>query len=272
MGEDLAAHGVAESLHGAPAQDPVAVVVEERVQLSEAQPAVAAQEGEAGGAQAATPELDGIVERRRERGSFGLGRLATGAVLDLGPELLAEEGELLEDLDAAGGAGVEGAVDVGELGDGLVARHLEGQAPLRRGALDGAKRTPATEVLPGGLAGGGGGGWGWVDRLAGARVGVVVRGGVRVGVAVAEGIDVHRVASERGCGGRVAGAGAPRWEHILARGYDSEAARGAAAIDERWVGRTLGARERIDGDSLPSDRRSLHVEPQLAANRRRFAA
>jgi len=270
--EHLAAHGVAEGLHGAAAQDAIAVVVQERVHLAEPQPAVAAQQGEAGGAQAAAPQLEGIVERRRERGSFGFGRFSSRSVLDLGPELLSEEGELLEDLDAAGRAGVEGAVDLGELGDRLVSCHLEGEASLRRGALDGAQRTPATEVLHGGLAAGAVVGWGRVDRAAGASVAVVVRGRLGVGVAVAGGIDVHRVASE---GGVAVGlrepelrGGSTPWQG----GTTTKRWAGARCHYGRAVGPSLGRRERIDVDSLPSTTDLSRSASHRAANRCRFAA
>jgi hypothetical protein len=114
---DLVAHGVGERLGRVVARDGVAVVVQEAVQGAQGQDAVAAEEGDAGGSQAAAPELERIVDGRWERGLLDAGWPATSMVGRAGPEVLTDLVELVEQPEARAGEVVQLVVGGGELLD-----------------------------------------------------------------------------------------------------------------------------------------------------------
>lgn len=102
--------------------------------------AVAPQDGPAGGAQVPAPKADGVVVARGEWRLFGCGGPSADPVGHLGPELLAQVGELGQDDEPPVGGGAERAVEGCQLGAELVASGVElDAAPLQDGLLEAAQ-------------------------------------------------------------------------------------------------------------------------------------
>jgi hypothetical protein len=125
---ELVGHGIGERLDRVRAGDGVPVEVEEGVELVEAQAAVAVEEGQAGGAEGAAAQRDGVALLGRGRRLVVFGWSAATAPLGAGPEAVAEGTELVEDLEPAGRQGFELGVDSTQLVQEAVALDLELEA------------------------------------------------------------------------------------------------------------------------------------------------
>lgn len=97
----LVAHRVGEGLHGSGAADGVAVQVQQGVELVEAQPAIATQQREAGGAERSADQAGRLGLQRWWRRLVVAGRATTVAPLGAGPEAVTQVAELAEDGEAA---------------------------------------------------------------------------------------------------------------------------------------------------------------------------
>ena len=73
-----------------PAREPVAVAVQQAVQLHEGQGAVPVEHSQAGAAQLPTAEQDRLASHRREHGLAGCRRTSAVRVLEAGPKTFAD--------------------------------------------------------------------------------------------------------------------------------------------------------------------------------------
>jgi hypothetical protein len=128
MASGLVAHRVGQDLDGLFAGDPVAVQVEQGVELGERQPPVASQDGEAGSAQGAAPE-EAMVGGQRAQRRTAIGLRTTPVVVgEAGPQLLPHVLEWGEHGHAAVVEAMQLAVEDQQLREEPVALDLEAVA------------------------------------------------------------------------------------------------------------------------------------------------
>lgn len=145
----LVAEGVAEDLDRPGAGDDVAVPVQPGVDLGQGELAVAVEDLEAGHAEHDAGEGDGAGRRRWERRHVD--RRGTTAAAPVGPrvELVADHGEVLEDLEPLVGHGDLRTVEVPQAGDEGFGFDVEAEA------LDRPKARDEAHLEGGGVAHGG---------------------------------------------------------------------------------------------------------------------
>lgn len=122
---ELVGHGVGKGLHGVGAGDRVAVEVQQRMELVEAQATMVPEQGQARGAERPAAQRNGVDLERREGWLVVAGWAPAVTPLGPGPEAVAECAELVEYLEAAGCQGFEALIDTAELVEQLVALDLE---------------------------------------------------------------------------------------------------------------------------------------------------
>ncbi len=145
----LVGHGVGESFDGLVGGDDVPVEVEEGVQLIEAEPSVATEQGEAGRTKRATAEAV-RVDAERWQGWLVVVRRATAvAPVDARPETVADLGELAGDALALFDQRLELVVEHCQGGEQLLASGVQAQASSAIEARGVAHRELAVRTVGG---------------------------------------------------------------------------------------------------------------------------
>jgi len=124
LAADLVAHGIGEQLDGVVAGDPVAVQVQQRMQLAQRQAAVTPQDGETRGPKGSAPEVPVLARQGMEGGSAAGGGASAAVALDTGPELVAELLDRREEGDSAGVQRAQLSVERVELDEERIAVDL----------------------------------------------------------------------------------------------------------------------------------------------------
>ena len=124
----LVAHGICQRLDRGGTGHPVAVEMQQRVQVGECQPAVASKDGEAGRAEPTAPEVLVLAGERSDGRAAIEGWATSVMVIESGPEFIAYRRELSEQLDPAVMNGQKLAVQPGELVQQGIALAMSGQA------------------------------------------------------------------------------------------------------------------------------------------------